>query len=262
MTNQTPIHPGIPWAALRRRNAWSRWSPLRRASVVTLSLALPCGGAALQLSGLTAAPRPALTTAPGAGQLAGDRARPVPAATTRRPIDITVTAAAGLPAGDTDLTGRSLGNRSSKAPVGAQPVSTPSNRELTKREVLPFATRTIQDDTVIVGEKAVRTAGVVGVRTTTYRVTLIGGHETSRKLLRSIVTKQPVTKVVVVGSAAKSAGSDCNPNYSPCVPNASDVDCAGGSGSGPVYVTGPIRVIGEDVYHLDRNGDAIGCADE
>ena len=32
--------------------------------------------------------------------------------------------------------------------------------------------------------------------------------------------------------------SDCNPNYDPCVPNADDVDCAGGSGNGPAY-TGP-----------------------
>jgi hypothetical protein len=53
---------------------------------------------------------------------------------------------------------------------------------------------------------------------------------------------------------------DCNPNYDPCVPNASDVDCAGGGGNGPIYVHGPIRVIGVDVYGLDGNGDGIACA--
>jgi hypothetical protein len=52
----------------------------------------------------------------------------------------------------------------------------------------------------------------------------------------------------------------CNPNYTPCVPNDSvDVDCAGGSGDGPSYVSGPVRVTGTDVYDLDRNGDRIGC---
>lgn len=30
--------------------------------------------------------------------------------------------------------------------------------------------------------------------------------------------------------------SNCDPNYSPCVPIASDVDCAGGKGNGPAYV--------------------------
>jgi hypothetical protein len=52
--------------------------------------------------------------------------------------------------------------------------------------------------------------------------------------------------------------SRCDPNYSGCVPIASDVDCAGGSGNGPAY-TGRVRVIGRDIYGLDRDGDGIGC---
>jgi resuscitation-promoting factor RpfB len=51
----------------------------------------------------------------------------------------------------------------------------------------------------------------------------------------------------------------CDPNYSGCVPIASDVDCAGGGGNGPEYVKGPVRVIGTDIYHLDRDGDGIAC---
>jgi hypothetical protein len=51
----------------------------------------------------------------------------------------------------------------------------------------------------------------------------------------------------------------CDPNYSGCVPIASDVDCAGGNGNGPAYVKGPIKVIGRDIYGLDRDGDGIGC---
>jgi ketosteroid isomerase-like protein len=43
------------------------------------------------------------------------------------------------------------------------------------------------------------------------------------------------------------------------VPIASDVDCAGGGGNGPAYVRGPVRVIGTDIYDLDRDGDGIGC---
>jgi resuscitation-promoting factor RpfB len=54
--------------------------------------------------------------------------------------------------------------------------------------------------------------------------------------------------------------ADCDPNYTnACVPIASDVDCAGGSGNGPAYVSGPVYVVGTDIYGLDRNGDGTGC---
>ncbi|GGP86127.1 hypothetical protein [Saccharothrix coeruleofusca] len=51
----------------------------------------------------------------------------------------------------------------------------------------------------------------------------------------------------------------CDPNYSDCVPIADDVDCRDGKGNGPAYVTGPVRVIGDDIYDLDRDGDGIAC---
>jgi hypothetical protein len=54
-------------------------------------------------------------------------------------------------------------------------------------------------------------------------------------------------------------GGGCHPSYSPCVPVAADVDCAGGKGNGPVYVSGPITVVGPDVYGLDSDKDGIAC---
>jgi hypothetical protein len=63
-----------------------------------------------------------------------------------------------------------------------------------------------------------------------------------------------------VQPAAPAAPSGCDPNYSgACVPIASDVDCAGGSGNGPAYVRGPVTVVGSDIYGLDRDGDGLGC---
>ena len=60
--------------------------------------------------------------------------------------------------------------------------------------------------------------------------------------------------------ASAAAAQDCDPNYSgACVPIASDVDCAGGSGNGPAYVDGPVHVIGSDIYGLDRDGDGVAC---
>jgi hypothetical protein len=45
------------------------------------------------------------------------------------------------------------------------------------------------------------------------------------------------------------------------VPIAGDVDCAGGGGNGPAYVDGPVRVVGDDPYDLDRDGDGVACDD-
>jgi endonuclease YncB( thermonuclease family) len=56
-------------------------------------------------------------------------------------------------------------------------------------------------------------------------------------------------------------GRSCDPNYTGCLdPNASDYDCAGGSGEGPRY-TGPVRVRGDDHFDLDRDGDGLACED-
>lgn len=63
-----------------------------------------------------------------------------------------------------------------------------------------------------------------------------------------------------VRPAAPAAPSGCDSNYAgACVPIASDVDCAGGSGNGPAYVRGPVTVVGSDIYGLDRDGDGVGC---
>ena len=53
----------------------------------------------------------------------------------------------------------------------------------------------------------------------------------------------------------------CHGSYSGCVPVAEDVDCADGDGDGPVYVTGPFLVTGDDVYGIDSNGDKVACSD-
>jgi hypothetical protein len=55
--------------------------------------------------------------------------------------------------------------------------------------------------------------------------------------------------------------SSCDASYKgACLkPNVSDYDCAGGSGDGPYYVQGPVTVVGDDHYDLDRDGDGIAC---
>jgi hypothetical protein len=53
----------------------------------------------------------------------------------------------------------------------------------------------------------------------------------------------------------------CDRNYrGRCLrPHVSDYDCAGGSGNGPYYVSGPFRVVGYDHYGLDSDHDGIAC---
>jgi endonuclease YncB( thermonuclease family) len=61
-------------------------------------------------------------------------------------------------------------------------------------------------------------------------------------------------------AASSTASSRCHPSYKgACLDaNASDYDCAGGSGNGPKY-TGPVKVVGPDDYGLDADGDGYGC---
>lgn len=70
---------------------------------------------------------------------------------------------------------------------------------------------------------------------------------------RTRVTKAP---------GATQTKQSCHSSYEgTCIPpDVSDADCAGGSGNGPWYVKEKdIRVVGPDVFDLDRDGDGIGC---
>lgn len=74
------------------------------------------------------------------------------------------------------------------------------------------------------------------------------------------------SKVTVVVAKPKpkpppdsSQASNCTPGYSPCLPPASDYDCASGEGDGPEYATETITVTGSDPYELDSDGNGLGC---
>ncbi|MBO0867936.1 MAG: G5 domain-containing protein [Micromonosporaceae bacterium] len=129
-------------------------------------------------------------------------------------------------------------------------------RTVTETQSIPFGRRTVNDSSLSKGTTKVRTRGIAGLKRLTYQVTVVNGVQTGKTLLREDVVKQPVAEVVAVGTKAPQ----CDPNYIwACVPIASDVDCAGGSGDGPAYVQGPVKVVGRDIYHLDADGDGIGC---
>jgi hypothetical protein len=102
---------------------------------------------------------------------------------------------------------------------------------------------------------------------------LVVRREISSRAPGTIIRQSPTPGTFMLGSGtltvivAKKApvesagGGNCHPSYQgQCLrPDASDYDCAGGSGNGPYYVYGTVRVVGPDVFDLDRDGDGYGC---
>jgi hypothetical protein len=143
--------------------------------------------------------------------------------------------------------------------TSAQASPVVKKRIVTTRRAIPFKTLRVNDSTLSKGSTRVRNPGARGAEILTYKVTFRSGIQTHKELIRKVIVRAPVTRIIAVGIKETQ---QCDPNYSgACVPIASDVDCAGGSGNGPAYVQGPVQVVGTDIYGLDRDGDGIGCED-
>lgn len=139
-------------------------------------------------------------------------------------------------------------------------------REEAATEPVPFGETTVDDPNLPAGQTRVATAGQNGEKTLTYRVTIVDGEEIKRELVSEEITTPPVGQVIANGTyvapapAPAQPNSGCDSNYADaCVPIASDVDCAGGSGNGPAYFDGIARVVGSDIYDLDRDHDGYAC---
>lgn len=128
---------------------------------------------------------------------------------------------------------------------------------------IPYRTTTQNDASMPSGETAIGVAGVNGKKVITYKLTYVDGVETKREPTSETVIQAPTDEVRKIGTkvaATPKPAANCHPSYSgACVPIASDVDCAGGSGNGPAYVNGPVYVTGSDPYDLDRDGDGVAC---
>ncbi|NYD87422.1 ubiquitin-like domain-containing protein [Cellulomonas oligotrophica] len=71
----------------------------------------------------------------------------------------------------------------------------------TVTEAMPFEEERVEDDTLTKGTELVSQAGRAGVRTTTYRLDVVGGVVVGRTVVASVVTTPPVKQVVRVGTA-------------------------------------------------------------
>ncbi|MCJ1695304.1 G5 domain-containing protein [Rathayibacter caricis] len=229
---------GIYGAALRRRT-WLGLAPRRRTSGAVAAGAL----AALLV-----------------GSSAYGATAPVPVAEEQ------VAASTATPAASTAPT------RTSTPVTTATPTPTPTptptvavtTETVTETAPVPRAARTEEDPDADQGTNVV-VPGSDGVLTRTFEVVKHDGIEMSRTQVSETVTTAPVDDVTRVGTrlpppSAPPAPSGCHPSYTGgCVPFASDVDCAGGSGDGPAYVQGPITVVGPDEYDLNRGDNPIAC---
>lgn len=134
-------------------------------------------------------------------------------------------------------------------------------KPICKIEPIRYTTTVENDANLLQGSSSTKTPGEDGTR------------EVCRKddgtVLSDKTIKQPVTEVSVVGTKqyvapapkpvpapvpapSPAPTSNCNPNYTPCIPNVPyDLNCP------DVGMT--VRVIGVDVYRLDRDKDGIGC---
>ncbi len=73
-------------------------------------------------------------------------------------------------------------------------------RHVEYTESIPFETKKVNDDTLYKGTTKVVTKGQTGERRVVADVTYVDNKEENREILSSVVTKQPVTKVIHVGT--------------------------------------------------------------
>jgi hypothetical protein len=169
--------------------------------------------------------------------------------------------------GETVSAAKPFASTSTEKPSPAPQPTTYKNVE--ESTSIPFERAAVDDPNIDVGQIVITTAGANGTKVTTYRVKYVGGKEVSREVSGVVVTLPPVNEVTSTGTRqppppepvpfVQPAG-DCHSSYAGvCVPIDSDVDCEGGGGNGPSYVSGPLQVVGNDEYDLDRDGDGIAC---
>lgn len=100
------------------------------------------------------------------------------------------------------------------------PTPTPviTTTTVSETAAVPFTSTTIDDPSAPAGTTHLSTAGVDGVQTTTYEVTLTDGTETARRQVSQAVTTPPVTQVTAIGSHVAPAPAPAPAAPAPAAP--------------------------------------------
>lgn len=164
------------------------------------------------------------------------------------------------------------GTREPRRPAGAaQPpaaaATTPPPRKpqivtrtVTESREIPYRTRLIRDPELPRGERRVQRPGVTGQEQLKYLVTYTDGRETGRRLLDSVVVREPQHRVIAFGTRKQRGDDPRECRTGPCIPlGRSAADCdepvtpvdPAKTESGSIRVGGSVTVLDQDVYLLD-----------
>jgi uncharacterized protein YabE (DUF348 family) len=120
------------------------------------------------------------------------------------------------------------------------------------QQTVDFGTDYQNDSSMDKGTTKVLREGVPGSKHAVYEVLSVKGVEKSRKQIDEIIDTQPISKLIAVGTKV-AIQTNCDPNYSPCIPY-----YAGNALNCP-DIGIRVRVIGYDHNRFDADGDGWGC---
>jgi hypothetical protein len=261
-----------PVSARKKRPWWRRWWAI---TITVLAVVTIIGALSPDSNGdpKTAAPPPAGSTTPVPSYSAAPK---VHAAKVKR---VAVPRLAGMSLVEARQTLRAhhlFGGYIERRPSAAQPGTVLSQglrggKQVAWRSSVPMVIAApLPKVPAVVGQSAssaLQELRAAGFRTHTVRRTTTSGSSgvvlsespvSGRAVRPGSVVTIVVSHVVRPVTSTPTQSQNCTPGYSPCLPPASDYDCAGGSGDGPRY-TGLVRVTGSDPYDLDADGDGWGC---
>lgn len=142
-----------------------------------------------------------------------------------------------------------------KSSIAPQDATT--KKQVVVEEKIPFKTSEQNDASLNKNETKVKNEGIDGTRKVTYEVVYKNGVETGRVEIRSEVTREPVDKVVLLGTyvAPQLPSMPTQPQPLPNT-NAYYANCseARAAGVAPIYEGQPGYRSG-----LDRDHDGIAC---
>lgn len=120
------------------------------------------------------------------------------------------------------------------------PVKEVSTKTITEVEKIAFNEERIDDPSLAKGEEKVERDGIEGEKTVTYDVRLEDGKEVSRDKTKEEVTKEPVNKLIKIGTYVAPATSAPTPSQSSgsSSPNSGVTNTVSGYCNDGTYVTG------------------------
>lgn len=139
----------------------------------------------------------------------------------------------------------------------AAPVIT--TKTMTTTTPIPFTSTTQQDASLAKGKTTIKTAGVNGVQTQTWKVTYSNGNETGRTVISTAITTQPVTEVIEQGTYVAPAPTKAT-TPTPAAP--ATPSCYPLSDEGTCYEPGEYcRDSDAGTSGVAGDGKAITCTD-